>query len=115
MQSGASRVATGQPFRLRRKRHHLHESVIQRAVKEAVRRAGLTKPASCHTLGIRSPRTLLEDGYDIRTVQELLGHKDVKTTMIYTMYSTGEERGSGARWTDCKGERGARADFRMLG
>lgn len=74
-------------------RYHAHESTLQRAVKEAVRQSGITKPASCHTFRHSFATHLLESGYNIRTVQKLLGHKDIRTTMIYTHVVGGKELG----------------------
>ena len=71
---------SGEPER----RHHLHETVIQRALRRAVLDVGISRRVSCHTFRHSFATHLLEEGYDIRTIQELLGHRDVKTTMIYT-------------------------------
>ena len=72
------------PVTKKEMRHHIFETSIQRAVKAAMHKAGIHKAASCHTFRHSFATHLLEDGYDIRTVQELMGHKNVKTTQIYT-------------------------------
>ena len=75
---------SGEPVTGKRRRHHLHESVLQRAVKDAVRAARIAKPATCHTFRHPCATRLLEESHDVPTVQDLLGHQDVSTTIIST-------------------------------
>jgi integrase len=83
------------------RRHHLHESVLQKAVHAAAKSAALGKRVTCHTLRHSFATHLLERGQDIRTVQELLGHRDVKTTMIYTHVLRLGAKGVRSPWTPC--------------
>ena len=84
----ASRLAVDPRSGIER-RYHLDESAVQRAVKEAVREVGIHKHAGCHSLRHSFATHLLEDGYDIRTIQELLGHADVKTTITHVLQRAG--------------------------
>lgn len=93
------------------RRHHIYDQTFQRAFKRAVDRAGIARPATPHTLRHSFATHLLQSGYDIRTVQELLGHSDVSTTMIYT-HAQGRRR-RGAQSARCSGRQGRTARVRI--
>ena len=75
--------STKDPATRRKGRHHLHPSAMQRRMKEAARASGITKPVSCHTLRRSFATQMLGAGYDVRSVQKLMGHSDIRTTMLY--------------------------------